>query len=939
MIGGVSDSQLLARFAAHRDEVAEIAFAALVHRHGQMVLRVCQQVLGDPQAAEDAFQVTFLILARKAGSLRQPELLANWLHGVALRTARESRMRDDRRRRRELATTDDGPAQPVAAACEPALQLVRREELEALHDEVSRLPERYRIPLVLCELEGLSYQEAALRMRCPVGTIGVRLVRARQRLRDRLARRGLAPTAAILGAVLGGEAASAGVPAVLVESTVQAAMGLAASKTALAGLASASVAALAAPVEKTIAVGLLKAAIGFVVAFGVTATVGWVVVRRDARALIGREPPSPQWNKATLAGPLTPAPPLNVAPPGEPEPAPVPASTPTPTPAPAAVPAKVAPANPPTVTPMLAAATTPTLPLEANREADLAVQNIAREAAPTKVAVALASMRRAIRDERAHGEALFAKEWVPNDPLARGGDGLGPVYNESSCIACHGLAAPGGAGPESKNVFLVSATRAGNVSPKQLDKVHPGFHGTRSVVVHQHSVDPEYQAWRARFYGTNSQNEAGEAANPNETPADARIRAAKQQSAVRSRITQGAAALPPVSGITLSLSQRNTPALFGMGRLDAIPPEVLVATVARQPEEIRGRVNRTPEGLVGRFGWKAQLASLHEFVRSACANELGLEVPGHSQAVSPVAPKRKAKGLDLREDDCDALVAYVRALPAPVVIDPSGPYGTKATEGGRRLFTAVGCASCHMPVLGDVQGIYSDLLLHDMGQSLSDSGTYYGTESPGTIAGPTPQEWRTPPLWGFRDSGPYLHDGRASNLEEAVALHEGQARKSAQRFFALSADDRFQVEAFLKSLVAPSVDTVKGVVLAADLESRLEREEASEPEAVVRHRREEAMARGELEWREAQRVRIAKEAELNRRRVAKEAEAARRHRAEEAAAHARARLPIARALDRMGKTRAALDYYREIVRESPDTDEARKAAARIAVLTKQSGKE
>src|SRR5262249_15545552 len=96
-----TDSQLLARFAARRDQAAEVAFQALVRRHGPMVWRVCHQVLGDRHAAEDAFQATFLILARRAGSIRQPELLGNWLHGVALRTAREARMRDDRRRRRE----------------------------------------------------------------------------------------------------------------------------------------------------------------------------------------------------------------------------------------------------------------------------------------------------------------------------------------------------------------------------------------------------------------------------------------------------------------------------------------------------------------------------------------------------------------------------------------------------------------------------------------------------------------------------------------------------------------------------------------------------------------------------------------------------------------------------------------------------------------------
>ena len=102
----VSDGELLARFTADRDELAEAAFVVLVRRHGPMVLRVCRQMVGDRHSAEDAFQATFLILARKAGSIHQPELLGHWLHGVALRTAREARMRDHRRRRRESPRVD-----------------------------------------------------------------------------------------------------------------------------------------------------------------------------------------------------------------------------------------------------------------------------------------------------------------------------------------------------------------------------------------------------------------------------------------------------------------------------------------------------------------------------------------------------------------------------------------------------------------------------------------------------------------------------------------------------------------------------------------------------------------------------------------------------------------------------------------------------------------
>jgi hypothetical protein len=340
---------------------------------------------------------------------------------------------------------------------------------------------------------------------------------------------------------------------------------------------------------------------------------------------------------------------------------------------------------------------------------------------------------------------------------------------------------------------------------------------------------------------------------------------------------------------------------------------VLVAMAESQPAGIRGRISRTPEGGIGRFGWKAQVASLHEFVRAACANELGLEVPGHAQATSPLAPKQKAKGLDLTEPECDALVAYIRALPAPGALDPSGPQGNQDMREGRRLFAEVGCVSCHTPTLGDVQGIYSDLLLHRMGQSLSDSGRYYGTEGPDSPGGPTPEEWRTPPLWGYRDSGPYLHDGRAQNLEEAVAQHRGQGAKSAHRFLALSPEERSQVEAFLKSLVAPSAAAAPGVVLAAEMESRIEQEEWRDPEPLVRRRREEAAARDEQQWREAQR----------------------RRRAEEATQLARVRLPAAQALEKMGKITGALDFYLEIARLVPDTEVGRMAAARIAVLSSE----
>ena len=183
-----------------------------------------------------------------------------------------------------------------------------------------------------------------------------------------------------------------------------------------------------------------------------------------------------------------------------------------------------------------------------------------------------------------------------------------------------------------------------------------------------------------------------------------------------------------------------------------------------------------------------------------------LEVPGHHQAASPLEPDATAKGLDLTQEDCDALVAYVRDLGARRAGSANMPAKSPAIAEGRAMFDSAGCAACHRPSLGDVDGIYSDLLLHDMGPALSDSGSYYGITEPDSSSskdGVKKQEWRTPPLWGFRDSAPYLHDGRAKNLEEAVALHGGHAKESAKRFFKLIPSERLRVQAFLRSLSPP----------------------------------------------------------------------------------------------------------------------------------------
>jgi RNA polymerase sigma-70 factor (ECF subfamily) len=183
-VAGFDERALLERFVSLRDEAS---FAALVARHGPLVLGACRRVLREPHDVEDAFQATFLVLVRRAGEVRDPGRLGPWLYGVARRVA--LRARADAQRRREHERDCDIQSEPVA----PEAPTDQHDLFAVLDAEVERLPARFRAAVVLCDLEGLSYAEAAERLRCPQGTVQSRLARGRERLRDRLSRRGLAP--------------------------------------------------------------------------------------------------------------------------------------------------------------------------------------------------------------------------------------------------------------------------------------------------------------------------------------------------------------------------------------------------------------------------------------------------------------------------------------------------------------------------------------------------------------------------------------------------------------------------------------------------------------------------------------------------------------------------------------------------------------------------
>ena len=249
-LGGLSDGQLLDRFIDRREEAV---FEAIVRRHGPMVWGVCRRVLRDHHDAEDAFQATFLVLARKANSVMIREKLGNWLYGVAYQTATKAKAMRAKRRAREGQVSD--MPEPMVVPDEP-----RDDLAESLDRELSRLPEKYRIPIVLCDLEGISRKEAARQLGWPIGTVSSRLSRARSLLAGRLARRGLSLSVGSLAVLLAQESASARMPTQLICPTAKAASLFAARGAVTAGVVSAEVVALTGEVLKIMLLGRLKVA-------------------------------------------------------------------------------------------------------------------------------------------------------------------------------------------------------------------------------------------------------------------------------------------------------------------------------------------------------------------------------------------------------------------------------------------------------------------------------------------------------------------------------------------------------------------------------------------------------------------------------------------------------------------------------------------------------
>jgi RNA polymerase sigma factor (sigma-70 family) len=255
---GLSERELLERFVDTHDEAA---FTVLIERHGPMVLGVCRRALPNVHDAEDACQATFLVLARKADSVRKKTSLSSWLHGVACRVAADLKRSHARRKSRERGVDALAPKDPAAE--------VSWREIQAILDaELQRLPERHRAPLILCYLECLTRDEAAQRLGLSPGSLHGRLERGRDLLREQLTKRGLTLTAVMSAAVLGGSVAQAALAPTFVVSSTKAAMLLAAGQSLAESAVATHVVALTREVLKNMLLTKLKLGAGAVLCAG-----------------------------------------------------------------------------------------------------------------------------------------------------------------------------------------------------------------------------------------------------------------------------------------------------------------------------------------------------------------------------------------------------------------------------------------------------------------------------------------------------------------------------------------------------------------------------------------------------------------------------------------------------------------------------------------------
>ncbi|MGD9856437.1 MAG: di-heme oxidoredictase family protein [Planctomycetaceae bacterium] len=444
------------------------------------------------------------------------------------------------------------------------------------------------------------------------------------------------------------------------------------------------------------------------------------------------------------------------------------------------------------------------------------------------------------------GRQIFAHDWAEpeswagSEPLGAGGDGLGPLFNAASCAACHQQGGMGGAGGNEHNVEVLSVAvtrplrnRDRDVLLDRAHALHPQFgRDNASFVLHRYGFGTgevllQYTFWKDQLIGRSPSGRA---------------------------LLDASAPRQVVAGVPLEIAYRNTPPLWGLGLIEQIRADAghrvrrdLVRVQQRlqqQGSSVSGRIPKTPDGEQGWYGWRGHVGTLRDFVLNACANELGLEVPKRSQPENPLtaaAGQKHRPKLDLTKPQVTALTAYIAQLPQPIRVVPGDPFERQAAVAGERLFHQIGCGECHVDDVGEVRGLYSDLLLHDMGPRTSDQSTSIPEQVParrvthstggysgGNVTMSIPaqelatnidQEWRTPPLWGVADSAPYFHDGRAQTLDEAIRWHDGEAARSAHEYDRLFDEHQRQLLTFLGTLRAPQIADESAVSRSAVAET------------------------------------------------------------------------------------------------------------------------
>lgn len=410
----------------------------------------------------------------------------------------------------------------------------------------------------------------------------------------------------------------------------------------------------------------------------------------------------------------------------------------------------------------------------------------------------------------AAGKALFEHDWSVDDPLCGEGDGLGPVFNATSCVACH---FQGGVGGGSGNAHNVTAFEI--ETHRDLD--------VKAGVVHAHSV---HKAFR-------EDKEIAGRLLPRSPPS-----VEPELPAISSDMSNGCEYVPPPPMAPVEeviFHELNSPALWGVGLIDQMSTLSISfhnkkRLATRISNEMSGEFGgnrigmlRTESGVAGKFGWKGQFASLENFVASACAMEIGLTNEMHSQVLPREFKSDEFAKLDMTRKQLDQLVCFVRSLPRPQQILPQDEEELKEVNYGKKLFMEVGCADCHVENLGGINGIYSDFHLYNLElvrEAPSSGGASYGDgkaeqEFDLDGDGPHPDQWQTPPLWGVADSAPYFHDGGSPTLRLAINRHLGQAAHSQQKFDDLSNQDQERLIKFLKTLRAPQISTEELEVLAS----------------------------------------------------------------------------------------------------------------------------